>query len=105
LPFDDANSTLSGSPDFRILVFTAGITILTVFCFGVLPAFQGSRISPAATLKEEASATTAGQGHVRLRKVFVAVQVGLSCVLLTGAALFARTLQNLKSVDLGFNTE
>jgi predicted permease len=42
---------------------------------------------------------------VRLRKVFVAAQIGLSCTLLAGAGLFARTLQNLKSVDLGFHTE
>jgi predicted permease len=104
LPFDAANLSLDGAPDFRIL-FAAGITILTVFCFGVVPAFQGSRVSPGLTLREEASATTAGQGHVRLRKVFVGAQVGLSCVLLVGAGLFARTLQNLKSVDLGFKTE
>jgi ABC-type antimicrobial peptide transport system permease subunit len=42
---------------------------------------------------------------VRLRKFFVALQVGLSCLLLIGAGLFARTFQNLKNVDLGFNTE
>jgi predicted permease len=105
LPIDPANLSLAVSPDLRILTFTAGITILTVFCFGAAPAFQGSRVSPATTLKEEAGATTAGQGHVRIRKIFVAMQVGLSCVLLVGAGLFARTLQNLKSVDLGFNTE
>ncbi len=105
LPFDPANLSLSTSPDLRILLFTAGITLLTAFFFGVIPAFQSSRVSPGITLKEEAGATTGGHGHVRLRKVFVAAQVGLSCVLLIGAGLFARTLQNLKSVDLGFNTE
>jgi len=40
-----------------------------------------------------------------LRKFFVALQVGLSCLLLIGAGLFARTFQNLKNVDLGFNIE
>ena len=105
LPFDPANSSLSASPDPRILLFTAGITLLTAFFFGVIPAFQGSRVSPGMTLKEEAGATTGGHGHVRLRKIFVALQVGLSCLLLVGAGLFARTLQNLKSVDLGFNAE
>jgi predicted permease len=105
LPFDPANSSLSASPDPKILLFTAGITLLTALFFGVIPAFQGSRVSPGMTLKEEAGATTGGHGHVRLRKVFVALQVGLSCLLLVGAGLFARTLQNLKSVDLGFNAE
>jgi predicted permease len=42
---------------------------------------------------------------VRLRKFFVALQVGLSCLLLVGAGLFARTFQNLKNVDLGFSAE
>jgi predicted permease len=105
LPFNPANNSLSLSPDFRILLFTAGITLLTALFFGVIPAFQGSRVSPGATLKEEAGATTGGHGHVRLRKVFVALQVGLSCLLLIGAGLFSRTLQNLKNVELGFNTE
>ena len=82
LPIDPANLSLAVSPDLRILAFTAGITTLTVFCFGAAPAFQGSRVSPETTLKEEAGATTAGQGHVRIRKIFVAMQVGLSCVLL-----------------------
>ena len=105
LPFDPANNSLATSPDLRILLFTAGITLLTAFFFGVIPAFQGSRASPGLTLKEEAGAVTGGHGHVRLRKVFVAMQVGLSCLLLVGAGLFARTLQNLKSVDLGFHAE
>ena len=105
LPFDPANSSLSATPDLRILIFTAGITCLTVLFFGLVPAFQGSRVSPGTTLKEEAGAIAGGHGHARLRKVFVALQVGLACVLLVGAGLFARTLQNLKSVDLGFNIE
>src|SRR5207245_701555 len=46
LPFDPANNSLSTSPDLRILVFTGGITLLTAFFFGVIPAFQGSRVSP-----------------------------------------------------------
>jgi predicted permease len=99
------NVSINPSPDLRILLFVAAITMVTIFCFGVLPAFQASRVSPGETLKQEAGATTAGHGHVRLRKIFVAMQVGLSCVLLVGAGLFARTLQNLKSVDLGFNSE
>ena len=105
LPFDPANLSLSTSPDLRILAFTAGVTLLTAFFFGLVPALQSAHVSPAITLKEEAGATTGSQGHVRLRKIFVALQVGFSCILLIGAGLFARTFQNLKSVELGFNTE
>jgi predicted permease len=105
LPFDPANLSLSTSPDLRILLFTMGITLLTALIFGLLPAIQGSQVSPGAALKEEAGSIAGGHGHVRLRKAFVALQVGLSCLLLIGAVLFARTFQNLKNVDLGFNTE
>jgi predicted permease len=103
LPYDPANLSLSTSPDLRILLFTTGITLLTALFFGLVPALQGSRVSPGTVLKEEAGSIAGG--HVRLRKFFVALQVGLSCLLLIGAGLFARTFQNLKNVDLGFNTE
>ena len=103
LPYDPANLSLSTSPDLRILLFTTGITFATALFFGLVPALQGSRVSPGTVLKEEAGSIAGG--HVRLRKFFVALQVGLSCLLLIGAGLFARTFQNLKNVDLGFNTE
>ena len=105
LPFDAGNLTLSTTPDLRVLLFSAGITLLTALLFGLAPALRGSRVSPGATLKEQAGSISGGHGHVKLRKVFVAVQVGLSCVLLIGAGLFARTLQNLQDVELGFDSE
>ncbi len=103
LPYDPANLSLSTAPDMRILFFTMGITLLTALFFGLVPALQGSRVSPGVALKEEASSIAGG--HVRLRKFFVALQVGLSCLLLIGAGLFARTFQNLRNVSLGFDTE
>jgi predicted permease len=105
LPFDPGNLTLSTAPDLRVLLFSAGLTLLTALLFGLTPALRGSRVSPGVTLKEEAGSIAGGHGHVRLRKVFVGVQVGLSCVLLIGAGLFARTLQNLQHVELGFHAE
>ena len=105
LPFDPANLSLSTTPDFRVLLFTTGITLLTALLFGLAPALQGSRVSPGGTLKEEAGAIAGGHGHVHLRKALVGLQVGLSCLLLIGAGLFARTMQNLQNVNLGFQTE
>ena len=105
LPVDAASLSLSTAPDLRILFFAAGATLLTAILFGVVPAWQGSRMPSAATLKEEAGSIAGGHSQVRLRKAFVTVQVGLSCLLLIGAGLFARTLDNLRRVDLGFHTE
>jgi predicted permease len=103
LPYDPANLSLSTSPDLRILLFTTGVTLATALFFGLVPALQGSRTPPGTVLKEEAGSIAGG--HVLLRKLFVALQVGLSCMLLIGAGLFARTFQNLRNVDLGFNAE
>jgi predicted permease len=104
LPFDPANLSLSTTPDFRVLLFTTGITLLTALLFGLAPALQGSRVSPGGTLKEEAGAIAGGHGTVHLRKALVGLQVGLSCLLLIGAGLFARTMRNLQNVNLGFQT-
>jgi predicted permease len=59
---------------------------------------------PATALKEETAAASGTGAHVRLRKTLVALQVGLASLLLIGAGLFARTLDNLRRVDLGFST-
>jgi predicted permease len=105
LPFDPVNLSLVTTPDLRVLLFTMGVTLLTAVVFGLAPAMQGSRVSPGTTLKEEAGAIAGGHAHVRLRKLFVGLQVGLSCLLLIGAGLFTRTLRNLENVELGFRPD
>jgi predicted permease len=105
LPSDPALLSLSATPDTRVLVFTTAVTLATAFAFGLVPAFRGSRVTASATLKEEAGSVTGGHGHVRLRKTFVALQMALSSLLLIGAGLFVRTLDNLRRVDLGFDVE
>jgi predicted permease len=103
LPYDTADLSLTTAPDVRILAFTLGVTLLAALVFGVVPALSGSNVSPGLTLKDETVAS--GHGHVRLRKTLIGLQVTLSTVLLVGALLFVRTLQNLRSVDLGFRTD
>ncbi len=105
LPYDPANLTLSAVPDLRVMGFAMAVTLLTALIFGMAPAWQGSRVPAALTLREEAGSVTGGRGHVRVRKTLVALQVGLSTMLLAGAGLFVQTLQNLQNVDLGFQTE
>src|SRR5262249_46149955 len=105
LPYDPSNLSLSTTPDTRVLVFTTIVTLATAIVFVLLPSFRGSSVPAPATLKEEAGSVTGGHGHVRLRKTFVGLQVALSSMLLIGAGLFVRTLDNLRRVNLGFKTE
>ena len=98
----DVPQPISTSPDWRILAFTAGVAICTGVLFGMAPAFQSSRLNVGPTLKDQATNVLGGQG--RVRKALVAAQIAISLLLLIGAALFIRTLDNLLSVDIGFQS-
>jgi predicted permease len=80
--------------DWRVIGFALGATFTTGTLFGVIPALRGTRMM-GSRLKNRAS---------RIGKPLVVVQVTLSLVLLIGAGLFLRTLQNLRHVDAGFDT-
>jgi len=108
------NSGENGSPlfsptiDTRVLVFTAAVSILTGILFGLAPALRGLRVDLTPALKEGAAN---GSQTVRSRKArlnagnsLVVAQVALSIVVLAGAGLLVRTLQNLKNLDPGFDT-
>jgi predicted permease len=102
LPFDEAARTLSAAPDLRVGLFALAAAVLTAILFGVAPALQSTRPALTSTLKDEAGSVAGGTGHARFRKGLVVAQVGLSVLLLSGATLFARSLYNLKTLDLGF---
>jgi predicted permease len=97
--------SLSSTPDLRIMAFTIAVTALTAILFGLLPAWRNSRVAPVAVLREESGAIAGGRAQMRLRKGFVALQVGLSAILLLGAGLFVRSLLNLQHVELGLRSE
>jgi predicted permease len=92
---------LDVSPNATVLAFTAGISFLTAILFGLIPALGSTRLDLASTLKENAR-SVAGGGW-RLGKLLVAGQLALSLLLLIGAGLFIRSLQNLDSLDVGYS--
>ncbi len=100
-----ANSTLNPAPDSRVFAFTFGLSILTGLVFGLAPAWQATSPKLAVTLKDHAGNVSASGGNIGLRKALVVSQVALSLLMLIAAALFARSLHNLKSIDLGFRQE
>ncbi len=96
---------LSASLDLRLLVFTIGLSVVTGLLFGLLPAMKATRLNLEATLREQGSSVSGGLGQVRFRKGLVVSQVVLTTMLLVGAGLFARSLNNLKQLDLGLRPE
>ena len=97
LPFGQ-NTTI----DVQVLAFVAGISMLTGLTFGLIPAVRATQVDLASAMKEN-SRSVAG-ARTWLSKALLVTQVAVSVVLLIGAGLFVRTLQNLRSVDVGFNT-
>jgi predicted permease len=98
------NSSLEANPDLRVLAFTFGVSLLTGVLFGIAPAWRASRLSTASLTSSARSASgTGARSNSLLPKVLVAGQVALSLILLAGAGLFVRTLENLKNQDFGFN--
>jgi putative ABC transport system permease protein len=85
-----------------VLVFTAGLSVLTGVVFGFMPALRAYAMGIAAGIREGARGSIA---HRRLNSALVALQVALSLVLLIGAGLLLKSFQRLESVDLGFNPE
>jgi predicted permease len=92
---------IQAEPDVRILAFTFGLTLVTGIVFGLLPALRASRPDPWTTLKDTVGAIAGAGGSLFLRKGLVAAQVALSFLLLFGAGLFVRSLQNLKTTETG----
>ena len=103
LPPSTTPLAISPYPDWRILGFALAVSLLTGIAFGLVPALQATRPDVADTLKEQAGAVLGG-GSNGLRKMLVAAQITLSLLLLIGAGLFIRSLENLKDLDPGFRT-
>ena len=89
--------------DARIVGFTVAVALVTALLFSVAPALHATRADTART--GSSGRASAGRFQLRLGNALVAMQIMLSMVLLCGAALFVRTLQNLTKLDAGFQRE
>jgi predicted permease len=101
IPSEGSPLLISATPDLRILGFTFGLTCLTGIIFGLLPALRASRVDLWTTLKATVGSIAGTGGSLFLRKGLVTAQVALSFLLLFGAGLFVRSLENLKTSDTG----
>ena len=90
------------SMDWRVLVFTLGVSVLTGLLFGLTPALQATRVNLLPSLKAEAAGFGRRRRRIGLRDALVISQLALSLVLLISAALFVRSLQLALNFDPGF---
>jgi putative ABC transport system permease protein len=91
--------------DVRMLAFNLALSILTGILFGLLPAIRATRLNLESTLREQGSSVSGSLSQVRFRKGLVVSQIVLTTMLLVGAGLFARSLNNLKRLDLGLRAD
>ena len=94
--------------DMRVLGFTVAVSLITGILFGIAPAFRSARIDLTPTLKEgfgvSPSIAQVGGRWISAGNALVVAQVALAIVVLVGAGLLVRTLENLRSIDVGFDS-
>ena len=91
--------------DWRLVAFTAATALVVSAMLGLLPAWRTTRVPPGAILRAGGRGITDGPGRFGVRQILVVSQVGLSFVLVAGALLFGRTLNNLLTQDIGLRPQ
>jgi putative ABC transport system permease protein len=90
--------------DFRVLLFTAALIVLTGILFGLAPALQASRTKPVDSLRDGGRSATTSASGMKLRSTLIVVEVSLAFVLVSCAGLLIRSFYALEQVDTGFNS-
>ena len=90
--------------DYRTLLVTLGLTLLTTVVFGLVPALHATRLDVQAALAEGGTRSVAGGSRGWSRRLLVIAEVALGVVLLVGAGLLIRTFVHLQTQSPGFDT-
>jgi len=88
--------------DWRVVVFTLLVSLLSVFGFGLVPAIRSAGLDLSETLKQHSTSATRRFRGWTLGNLLVVTQLALSIMLLVGAGLLARTFWNVRSIQPGF---
>jgi len=91
--------------DYRVLLFTLGISLFTGMLFGLAPAISASRPDVTTSLNENSSRSGMSLRQGKIRSLLVVSEIALALVLVIGAALLIRTFWNLENVNPGFTTQ
>jgi len=91
--------------DLRSIAFTGVMALVSGSIAGLLPAWRASRVTPQASLAASSRGTMHGKRATRALRVMVAAQVGLSLVLVAGAAVMVRSFVGLTSGPTGVDAD
>jgi len=105
LPATQIPVGLAGQLDLATLGLALGVTLVTGFVFGLVPAWQTTRPKLYETLKEGGRSSTGGAAQHRIRSSLVVVEIALALMLLVSAGLCMRGLQRARNVDFGFKPD
>ncbi len=91
--------------DWRFLLFTSAVALVTCVLCGVAPALRSARSQPADVMKTGGRGVLGGTRGLWFQRALVTIQIAVSLVLIAGALLFVRSFQNLLTLDVGFRQE
>lgn len=100
----DARGLADLTFDWRVIVFTTGISLLAGATSGLVPALRFSKPNLTKGLKEGGLVTSFGRGHHRLRSGLVITQMAMVTVLLITSGLMIRSFVKLGRIHPGYDT-
>ncbi len=105
IPEDTLPPSLNLGIDWRLLVFTLSVSLLTALLCGLWPALQISKPQLSESLKEGGQKATVGLRQRRAQGLLVVAEIGLSLLLLVMAGLMIRSFARLTAINPGFESE
>jgi predicted permease len=100
-----AAETMQFSVSRAVILFSAGLSVVTGIVFGLFPALHSTRSDLISTIRAGAGQIAGGRAAARFRAGLVTAQIALSMGLLIMSALFLKSLMNVSKVDLGVKVE
>jgi predicted permease len=91
--------------DGFVVAFTAGVIVLCALFSGLIAAFSSSDRRILGALREASRSVGGGSARPTLRRVLLALEVGLTVILLIGAGLLLKSYERLRAVDMGCSTQ
>jgi putative ABC transport system permease protein len=99
----DGDLPFSVRPEGAVLWFNVLLSVGISLLFSMAPALQMMKPDLTEALRQQSASTHGAAQH--FRRTAIAIQIGLSVLLLSGAGLFVRTLHNLKAQQMGIVTD